>query len=417
MATPVKPLPAGWRDWTFTAQYDGYRGDSRGSHLIYWPDQWRFMSLDPEPHRAVNVERTRRRVSTDHAAGRRIIPYWTRLHAATKDGEKAVPHADHNLLREWRATPNRPGGGSSQFFRCSTTSGWADYLVWCVEGWASLMGRLDGVYIDETQPIPNSRDASGGGYDALDGARRPTFEFFGSRRMYQRMMYNTLQRNGSPAVSVAHCSATHTMQCLSMFTVMLIGEQYYSGYFAKNPERLPPEDDRVYYYSYALPMDRLRAECFWRQWGAVMLWLPCLKNQKDIMTNPLTTRDMLSRVMQADMLVWPLFCNADEVRKTWRFRREFGVGAPDVQFVPYWENKALTSDRDGVVVGHYRAHGRWLALVSNLNRHRETARVVFHNVPVRAVTNAETGAAIPFTRHGVTLSLRRNDYLALLIRE
>ena len=417
MATPVKPMPAGWRAWTFSAQYDGRRGDCRGSHLIYWPDQWRFMSLDPEPHRAVNAQKTQRRVEADHKAGRRIIPYWTRLHAVTKGGDKVVPDSDRDMLREWRTTPNRPGGGSSQFFRCSTTSGWADYLVWCGEEWASLMGRLDGVYIDETQPIPNSRGASGGGYDALDGARRPTFEFFGSRRMYQRMMYNTLQRNGRPVVSVAHCSATHTMQCLSVFTVMFIGEQYYSGYFAKNPELLPPKDDRVYYYSYALPMDRLRAECFWGQWGAVMLWLPCLKNQKDIMTNPLTTRDMLSRVMQADMLVWPLFCNLDEVHKTWRFRREFGVGARDVHFVPYWENKVLTPDRDGVVVGYYRAADRWLALVSNLNRHPETVRIAFHNVPVRAVKNAETGDAVPFTRRGVTLSLRRNDYLALLIDE
>ena len=411
MATPVKPRPAGWRNWTFTAQYDGIRGTDRGSHLIYWPDQWRFMGLDPDPHRAQDVPKNRARALRDHAADRKVIPYWSRLHTPVRQDDKIVPDGEF-MCTQWATKPNRPGGGSHQFFRCSTTTGWADYLTWCVEEWASVMGRLDGVYVDETQPIPNTRAESGGGYDAVDGTRRPTFEYQGSRELYQRIMYNTWQRNGMPANSVAHCSATHTMQCLSPFTIMLIGEQYYSGYFTQNPELLPPEDDRVYYYSYALPMDRLRAECYGRQWGAVMLWLPCLKNQKDILTNPLTTRDMLSRVMQADMVVWPLFCNPDEVRKTWAFRREFGIGDPGVEFVPYWENQRFTTNRDGVVAGYYQNGTQSLVLVSNLNRRPETVQLT---VGAGKVTNAETGQAIPAVGGKVKLELRRNDYVALRI--
>jgi hypothetical protein len=412
MATPVKPMPAGWRAWTFSAQYDGIRGERRGSHLIYWPDQWRAMKLDPDPTRALDLETNRARNAADHAAGRKIIPYWTRLHVTARDGESVEPDAAW-MLDRWSTTPNRPGGGSHQFFRCATTTGWADYLVWCVEEWARVMGHLDGVYIDETQPIPNTRAESGGGYDAPDGTRRPTFEFFGSRHMHQRMMWNTLQRNGEPAVSVAHCSATHTMQCLSMFPVMLIGEQYYSGYFKDNPEFLPPENDRLYYYSYALPIDRMRAECYWKQWGAVMLWLPCLKNQKDIMQNPVTTRDMLSRVMQADMLVWPLFCNTDEVLKTWRFREEFGVGDPKVTFTPYWENDRIETGRDGVVAGYYSRDNDMLVIISNLNRRNETVRLQLAQGRIQNAQNAESGQTIETDGTGFSFTLPRNDYTAV----
>jgi hypothetical protein len=414
MATPVRPMPEGWRSWTFSAQYDSLTGEKRGNHLVYWPDQWRFLTLDPDPYRARNLKQNRERNARDHREGRVIMPYWTRLHLPVRDGEKVLPDAEH-MSRPWLTEPNRPGGGSLRLVRCSATTAWADYLVWCTHEWAKVMGRMDGVYIDETQPVPNTRAESGGGYDGWSGKRRPTFEFRGSRAMYQRMMYLIRKRNGVPACSIAHCSATHTMQCLSPFPAMLIGEQYYSGYFTHNPERLPPEDDRVYYYSYALPMDRLRAECFWGQWGAVMVWLPCLKNQKDILDNPLTTRDMLSRVMQADMLVWPLFCNQEEIYTTWRFRREFGIGDPGVRFVPYWENTRLPSDRDGVVVGYYRKGRRVLALVSNLNRQPETVTIDLRALRVRTAIDAETGTAIPVEAGRLELALRRNDYRALVL--
>jgi hypothetical protein len=118
--------------------------------------------------------------------------------------------------------------------------------------------------------------------------------------------------------------------------------------------------------------------------------------------------------MQADMLVWPLFCNADEVRKTWAFRREFGIGDPGVVFVPYWENQRFTADRDGVVAGYYQNGKQSLVLVSNLNRRSETVQLT---VGEGRVTDAETGQTIPVAGGKVKLELRRNDYVALRVSD
>lgn len=413
MATPVKPLPQGWRGMTFTAQYDAYKGDARGAGLIYWPNEWRFMSLDPDPHRALNVKYTQDKVKKDRSEGRKIIPYWTRLHFPYKTAEKSNPDAKYTV--DWQPRPSRPGGGQFEMHRMACTSEWTDYLVWCVDEWDRIMGKIDGVYMDETQPIPNSNATSGGGYTDVTGKRRPTFEIFGSRNLIKRITYNIWQKNNELPWSIAHCSATHTMQNLSMYTAMLIGEQYYSGYFLKNPEYLPPENDRLYYYSYALPMDRLRAECYWKQWGAIMIWLPCLKNQKDLMSNPIPTRDMLSRVMQADMLVWPLFCNSSEVHKTWKFRKEFGIGEPGVNFIPYWENKAITANEKDVVVGYYQNGSKNLVLVSNLNRSAKTVEITFNGIGTNSVKNAETGKDIAVSNGKVKLDIPRNDYIALRV--
>lgn len=413
MATPVKPMPDGWRGMTVTAQYDSFKGDKRGNYLIYWPNEWRYMSLDPEPTRALNVDKVRAKVRKDIAEGRKIIPYWTRLHFETKD-ESKINNDAIAVQDKWASEPGRPGGGTHQMYRASCNSEWADYLVWCIDEWAKIMGHADGMYMDETQPIPNTSAISGGGYDDFKGVRRPTFEAMGSRNLIKRITYVTWMRNNKALPwSIAHCSATHSMQNLSMYTAMLIGEQIYSGYFTNNPEYLPPENDRVYYYSYALPIDRLRTECYWKQWGAVMIWLPCLKNQKDIMTNPATTRDMLSRVMQADMLVWPLFCNPQEVYKTWVFRKEFGICDKDVIFTPYWENNSIVADTKDVVAGYYRNGSKTLILISNLNRMEKDVTVTLKDINAKTVKNAETGAEIKLDNNVIKIKIPRNDYIAL----
>jgi hypothetical protein len=417
MATPIKPLPKGWRGWTYSAQYDSIPEEERGNHLVYWPDEWRFMTLDPDPTRIENLEANRAKIARDRAEGRKIIPYWTRLHAVGKKNGKAVPDVDY-MLEHWATDPNIPTSGSRLQFRVSATSGWADYLVWCADGWGKAMGHMDGVYIDETQPIPNTRAESGGGYDALDGTRRPTYEFLGSRNMAKRMAYNLWKQNGEIPVSVAHCSATHTMQSLSMFAAMLIGEQYYDGYFAKCPQFLPPpgdEAERFYYFSYALPMDRLRAECYHRQWGAVMVFLPCLKFDRELMASPVSARYMLSRIMQADIAIWPLFCNREEVSKVWKCRKECGIADDAVEFFPYWENTRIVSDSEDVVIGYY-AHGdKILAIVSNLNREPQTVKIRFGGMDIHSVENAETRQALSPQGNAVGLEMKRNDYVALRI--
>jgi hypothetical protein len=416
MATPVKPLPKGWRGMTFSAQYDSFTNEKRGNCLIYWPNEWRWMMLDPEPHRALNLNKNRIKVEKDSGEKRKIIPYWTRLHYPVKDKEKVNSDAI-KMQKEWSTIPGRPGGGSHQMYRAACTSGWTDYLVWCVDQWPKVMGNIDGIYMDETQPIPNSKALSGGGYDGLAGSRGLTFEIFGSRNLIKRINYNIWQRNKKAPLSIAHCSATHTMPTLSMYTVMLIGEQYYSGYFKnRNPEFLPPnEKENLYYYSYALPMDRLRAECYWKQWGAVMVWLPCLKDQKEIMKNPIPTRDMLSRIMQADMLVWPLFCDSREVYKTWKFRREFNIADPEVEFVPYWENEKIELKTKDVVVGYYKNKDKYLVLVSNLNRSARDIELIFKGISLNSTKNAETGKTIEIKDKNIKLNIPRNDYIALRI--
>ena len=412
IATPVRPLPTQWRSHTITAQYEGFVGDGRGSLLVYWPDRWARISLDPEPTRAREPEKLRALIASDRAANRKIIPYYNRRHLPISANNQCNPDA-LKIYDEWSPNPQRSRGGRFDWMRCSGHTAWMDYLVWCADEFSRLYGPIDGVYFDEMILDPNDRAASGGGYDDFDGARRPTYSVQADRDLYKRLSYVLTKRNGGkPVWSIAHCSATQMMELLSAFPVLLTGEHLYSGYFPNHPTLMPPPEDKLYYYSYSLPMHRVKYEFFHRQWGAVIAFLPCLKNQRDIMELVEPTRDLLSRLMHGDVLVWPLWCNRDEVAKTIAVRRAFDIGADDVAFVPYWENKEITSDKD-TYISFYRhgKEGKSLILVSNLARQNRELKVKFHD-PARfgALKDAETGKALTAENGELTLTIPRNDF-------
>ena len=441
MGTPVKPRPEDWRNWTHSTQWDSFKGDLRGSNLFYWPNEYRFMLLDPDPVRYTNIDYERKKIARDVLEGRYIIPYWSRLNIYTESTEQDNAHSalkihkvlprGKQMVQEWGITPNVSSSKRKHVScRLSTNTSWADYLVWCVENFAVKMGHIDGIYLDEVQPVPNNRAETFGGYDALDGKRLPTFEFFGTRNLIKRIAYNIYQRNKKRPRVAAHCSATHTLNSLSECDIFVIGEHLNINYLKSHPDLKPPKDnpdEQQYYYSYALPMDRIRAECFGHQWGQVIVWLPQLKGQSEnILENPITARDMLSRVMQADVLVWPLWCNKKEILKTWRFRREFDIGSHDVEFVPYWENTAITikvlessnSQKAEIVAGYYHnsAKNTYLVLVSNLSRYPGRIEMDLGNLLVRSIKDAETKVDLAINTSGnLLLNLKRNDYKALRI--
>ena len=419
IATPVKPLPDGWRAMTMSAQYDAFKGNRRGDILVYWPDEWAQISLDPEPHRGLNKERTQKKVKADRAGNRKIVPYWDRRHLPISQKNKVNPDAEA-VYEAWSPDPQRSRAGRFDWMRCSGTSEWADYLVWCIDQWNEVFGTIDGAYIDELILDPNKNARSGGGYTDYDGERRPTYSWLAERNLYKRMHYVIAKRNGFlPPWSIAHCSATSMMEILSPFTVFLTGEHLYSGYFPDDEKLNPPkgnEVEKMYYYSYSLPMERVRGEFYHRQWGAVIAWLPCMKNKRDIMEHPTPTRDLMSRIMHADVIFWPLWCNKYEIYKVDDIRRKWDIGNKAVEFIPYWENKSVTTAAPEVIISYYDKNGEKLALVSNLARKAQQIKITLP-AGTRQVVNAENDQVLPISNNSVVLDLPRNDFGFIIIKK
>ena len=416
IATPVKPMPEGWRAMNMSAQYDAFKGKTRGDILIYWPDEWRQITLDPDPHRAINRKKVSGKVARDRAAGRKIVPYWSRRHLPISQKNVVNPDAE-GIYQDWSPDPQRSRAGRFDWMRCTSTSEWADYLLWCIDQWGKVLGPIDGAYIDEMALDPNKSARSGGGYTDYDGVRRPTYSWKADRDLYKRMHCVIAKNNGNlPPWSVAHSSATSMMEILSHYTVMLTGEHLYSGYFLDDPVLIPPKHDKLYYYSYSLPMERVRCEFYHRPWGAVVTFAPCLKNQRDIMTLPIPTRDLLSRIMHADVIFWAVWCNKNEIYKVEEIRRKWDIGNKAVEFIPYWENKVVTTSTPGAVISYYDKNGEKLALVSNLARKNQQISIKLP-AGVKSVVNAESGKNVPIENGMVKIDLPRNDFTFLIIKK
>lgn len=411
IATPVRPMPKGWRAWSMSAQYDRLQGHKRGNLLVYWPDGWKArISLDPDPERARDKVHPVEVVNEDHAQGRKVMPYWNHRNVGVRSNHVYSPDQEY-LEANFSPSPHRSdAGGPRHYVRVTSASGYTDYLMRCIAAWGRVFGPVDGTYIDEMENVCDDSPKTNGGYVAPDGTRRLTYSVWADRDMYKRMdAVVRLQNKGETPYSIAHCSGMLMMELLSHFAVMLTGEHLFSGYFPHRKDLLPPEGDRLYYYSYSLPMDRVRTEFYHRPWGIVMFFLPCLKNQRDIMGLPEPTRDLMSRLMHADILYWPLWCNADELYKMEAWRREFDIGNDAVVFIPYWENKEITSKNRNACISYYQKNNDYLVILSNLARCQETITVQLPK-GAKAAFNAETKATINVANGTLTVTIPRNDF-------
>jgi hypothetical protein len=273
---------------------------------------------------------------------------------------------------------------------------------------------MDGVYIDEIQPIPDVNEKTGGGYEDIQGKRHPTYEYNDTRDFFKMLRKEITSHTNTPRI-MAHNSGTNTLHTLSHCDLLLTGEQLNSGYFGKYPEFIPKMNEREYYYASALPMDRVRAEFYAKQWGVPIAFLPNLKNQKDLLNNPKSTRDMLSRIMHADVIVWPLWCKRDIVEKLWEIREKFGVGDSRVTFTPYWENKKIVSTHKDARISYYSLEEKKLLIISNIGEKAAGIRVPLRDFG-KQFTEEESGKRISLNNKGeIVLSIPRNDYKIITI--
>ena len=119
--------------------------------------------------------------------------------------------------------------------------------------------------------------------------------------------------------------------------------------------------------------------------------------------------------MHADVIFWPLWCNKNEIYKVDDIRSKWDIGNKAVEFIPYWENKVLTTKTDKVIISYYDKKGEKLALVSNLARQDQTV-VITLPAGVKQVINAENNKVLPIAGNQVKLPLKRNDFGMLIIK-
>jgi len=467
MATPVRPKPAGWRGWQFTLSGGlwniGLTKAYKGNLIVYWPHgTWDRFYESP----IINDEdKYKQSILVDHAEGRTVLPYFaptligigirSKDNQSEQDVKKSKqpdfkrvnkdetlygPWIDNDpvltsaVLDEWQSIPTeiayeKRGEFEHVAYYVCPMSHWSDYAVWLMQKHARL--GADGIGIFDGCSGPCSNTLHGCGYKNERGEVKPTYTGLGVRDMCKRLLYVFVQERGGDrkyitGLGLDHIHAmnsTRSVFTAPFFDAGLKGEELNSGYWITSPEYKKIMVDK-YYYANILPLEKFRIE-FGHQWGWVPVFFPQLGKSpgvtKEWAYSREGTKDFLVLTLLHDCLVWPYWCNAQEVFNTWKAKDKFGIADANVEFLPYYDNEGMVkSSQEDVKVSFYRKPGKIMLIIANLSKEAKNAKVELNLKKLgmdkwQNVFDAVTDEKFVLQNNVLSLSLPPRDYKMIIL--
>ena len=439
MATPIKPMPKGWRDWRVTSYRtkipEEVYAPGTGNLHIYWQYFTRkYGVLDPNLARPDAFARA---AAKDHTGNHAVMPYYAPqwiiagiYDPITEEWPCKNPAFD-TYFPEWRTEPYRtvqyptgPPKVTRTYSASMSDNSWAEYLLWLMREQARR--GADGYYSDCAGPSPDSNPVYGCGYRGRDGGRYPTFNLAPKRRLLKRALQMYREERGPARARLTGLGIMHGT-AVSPILVPFFDARLDGEFERTNLENLVRKNRNVppYFYGRLYDLEEFRIQYAGEKFGIPMIFLPELKWVSDTtdlldektMVSKAATRDFLLMTLLTDTLVWPIWCNSEEVYKTWTVKDRFGIGDPDVEYFPYWSDSSpVKTGRGDVKVTLYRKPGRLLAIVGNISFEPRTValRLAPSQLERAAFVDGMSGERFAATAGQVAVSLPPRDFRMLL---
>jgi len=350
MASPVKPYPRGWRNWRL-----GWIGHDSMANVQPWYNSWGLYRAHPDPR--PDAPRMVRKIAQE---GRRVTFYTSfSLNSPFHEGYQ-------RYAWEWRFVPGaipRLGTPPRQrvFVRCCPgAKTWRDYYIWKMSRVMDFTGA-PGFYYDVSSLKPCANARHGCGYVGRDGKHHPTWNILGIREMAKRMYVMGKSRKAD-MLFIYHMSSRVVLPYLSFCDLLADGEQY--------THKLEKQLD----YTRLLPPDTFRAEFMGHNLGIPSAFFPEFwrgpgkKAYKD--EGKGAFEHVLGLIAVHDGQVWPAWAPAGPMLDYWKAQDEFGW-SDDVEFLPYWRQRAAEADSPEILVSVYRSPARKKAMLVLLNESDE----------------------------------------------
>ena len=340
MATPVKPMPKGWRDWqpmfTSALRLKSFAASRwtdpgcRGISILWNNHVGAFSYLPAKP------AEMRNKVATVRGNGwQNVVSYYALNQTQTGTPEYVVSE------REWRRDPYGEQTFSlGSYSTVCTASTWADFLLWAIDKTMDETGT-DGVYLDCCNP----RFCKSVEHGCAPGR----YPLFATRELCKRIYTLVRQKRGDAGFVYAHNSENNFITSFSFTDAVLNGEQYNR------------KDLRT------LTSAKFRAELSPQPYGLPTFLLPTLvkfqKNRKEKMPGT----EFLAFPLLHDVVCLPQWMSRDSqklLRRISLIMHSFGIG--DAEFLPYWSNHAeiATSPDDATVSAYLRRDGQAALLIA-----------------------------------------------------
>ncbi|MBI4026778.1 MAG: hypothetical protein HY360_17475 [Verrucomicrobia bacterium] len=287
------------------------------------------------------------------------------LEERVKDGGKVIIYAYPRWLNtnvpaykffanEWRAGGplTRTPYGYDIDSMCSR-SGFTEFNVWAEKtALDALPIRHCGLLYDLAWAGPCSHANST--YRDEHGETQPSWDIFALREYYKRV-YTLFRQRMTETRITAHSSANSIQLPLFSFCDAAWDGEQYAPWIRDYIREVPP--------------DQWRAELTGRQFGMVPLFLPELRywepGEKEVAAN----FALATMIYLHDTMVFSGHNNDAVFAPYEKLKDEFGIGEPDVVFLPYWEDrsKGFQPGHPDILVGAYTRPGRALIIAGNLS--------------------------------------------------
>lgn len=436
MASPVKPMPEGWRGWS-----DNYISfNLPGKKLLQGVYSWAYMGGaygcmavypafgDFTFHEKFNETRKTGKVDE------KFLAEWIKRveTAPGKEVPDRVKRGTENLFRHYRAGLNNiakkmyntPSPLTVYQYTCSW---WDDanmlpefevygdewqykefihlvdsYRDYAIYYFSKLVDTgIDGIYVDNPFFAVKYTWPTGDGYVDENGDIKPSFGLWRIRNHFKRIATMLYEKGKDPYIC-AHHTDGNILPVLS-FATNSMGMEWKYG-----------ETD----FQDRFTADYVRTVDSGRQGGFYPTALDGLH------TNDPVKRKWLTRTMLAVLLpheIQPtcgIGTDKETLQKIWQIIWDFGKAEADTKFLPYWdENGPVKPDSKDIIASAYLRGNKLLIIAGNyggdinVNFKLNIAKFGSQNI-VKAI-NAETGEALSVKADTVALKIKKHD-LALI---
>ena len=388
-ATPVKPLPEGWRSWV--APYT-YSFETKFKNLKYFNFSpvgvqrfWALCHACPYP---ADWEEAKKQMVNLRIAGR--IPF---LYEQIRDFVPDIP--EHKVYQgEWAKTG------------CYGAESFADFKSWALKEYLKRCGFFT-FYEDNAFLSPIRDIAMGYGYFREDGQYQGEFAIIKLRELLKREA-DIYYQKGYPNYIAVHKSTTMMPPCYSFITIAEDGEQR----FMNNPDTD---------YIDQFPLDYIKAHIMGRQFGFVPFFMSSIhlgKENKDAIRKG--TRSEFALLLLHEIISWPARdIDNETVNTVIKVNSDFNLGAKDVIFYPYWgKDSVIKTDSDTIKVSLWKRPRRILAVVANLGEQKETKiKIDFDKLKFtpKNIKDYESNEVLLLKNGYLNLNIPRHDFRLIWI--
>ena len=437
MASPVKPMPKGWRGW---ADGFGYKGTQCSLPLAsppYWGSFSGWGSRYPAWGELGYVRKLREAMDTGKVDNDYLQKWIERVCADTSSYTASANRKEPKARRAYVAAHagygmraaaslhNRPNP-ILYFYTCDADSAqhlaeyvmfrdewsykvaepsYADYAIWYLD--KMVEAGMKGIYDDNTFICCNFHWATGEAKVDGKGVVHPSFGIWNCRE-YRRRQANVLAAHGLfPWITVHHTNGN---------ILPVLG-------FAANSMGMEWKYGRSDFQTRFSP-DYIRAVCQGLQGGFFPTVLDGITGLNGAANKD--ERIRVTRTMMASLLVHevrptiPRGSEAKTVVDIMNVLMDFGIGADDCVYTAYWDAaKGVACNDKDILVSGYRRGRRYLAVCGSwADGDREVELSMNPGIlgKLGSAKNAETGEAIPVSGGKARLRIAKHDLALVELR-